>query len=378
LKILSVVAGLLIDDARSRRIININNLLLSLGHEVHLVQYVRKSIWQEHRGNSVDLGAFDHSVVFSSRFCANLKHICVLSKGNYNLMLGNAYGGTFWSILGKFKLPLIYDMHGLVAEEHRLNFGSSLNPQTTANFFAKAYIEQLGMRFSDSIICVSEKMMTYLKTQKKIPAKKTHYVTNGVDLDLFKQAADQDVQVLKRQLGIEGKFVFGYIGELQKWQGVENFVDAAKRIDNEKTVFIVIGGRNGQIQKTKNFLLIPRVNYNRVPLYSSICDVLVLPRPSHPATEVAAPTKFAEYTAMRKPILTTKVGDAANLVAQYNCGLIVKNNAISTLLGGIRQFMQTSTNTLREMGNNSRKLAETEFDWNKIKWNLRKAVDLNF
>ena len=376
MKILSAVAGILIDDAMSRRIININKLLLSLGHQVHIVQYVRKSIWQEQKGNSVDLSAFDHSIVFSSRLFTNLRHLGKLSMNNYDLMFGNHYGGTFWSLLGKiWKLPLIYDMHGLIAEECRLTVGSDFNPQATVNSLVKAGIEQLDIRCSDSILCVSKKMMTYLNSQKKIPSKKTHYVTNGVDLDFFRQVAEEDIQALKRLLGIESKFVFGYIGELQKWQGVENLIDVAKRVNNEKTVFVIIGGKSGQIQKTNNFLLIPRVNYQQVPLYSSICDVLVLPRPNHPATDAAAPTKFAEYTAMNKPILSTNVGDAANLIAQYKCGLVVKNNAPTTLLAGIQQFMKTSTSVLREMGNNSRKLAEAEFDWKKIKLNLSNAIE---
>jgi glycosyltransferase involved in cell wall biosynthesis len=305
-----------------------------------------------------------------------LKHIDVLCKDNYDLVYGNHYGGTFWASLGKLKgLPLIYDMHGSPTEEYRLINCSNTNPYSLINFFVVISTEQAAINFSDKIACVSKKMMAYLKTQKKVPLQKTCYVPNGVDLNFFKQADDEEVIALKRQLGIEDRFIFGYIGEQQKWQGIENFVSAAKRIDDKKTAFLVVGVKQKQIQKIGNLLLIPRVNHKKIPLYSSICDVLVLPRPSHPATEMAAPTKFAEYTAMKKPILTTMVGDAADLVAQYNCGIVIKNNTASNLLSGIGQFSQKSASGLEEMGKNSRKLAETEFDWKKIKLNLSNAIE---
>ena len=72
---------------------------ISLNHQVHLIQYVRKSVWEDQSGNSVDLSAFNHSIIFSSRFYTHLKHLQELSKNNYDLMFGNAYGGCFWSIL---------------------------------------------------------------------------------------------------------------------------------------------------------------------------------------------------------------------------------------------------------------------------------------
>ena len=371
------MAGALKDDAMSRRIVNINRLLVSFHHEVHLIQYVRKSVWQSTAGNGVDLSAFDHSIAFSPRGFVNLRHLLELDKDNYDLVYGNTYGGAFWSVLGKMKkLPLIYDMHGSLVEEYRLNATSHLNPKTVTNLLAKKVVEGTAIRFSDRIMCVSRKMMLYLNRERGVPLKKTHYVTNGVDLAFFKNAPDSEVQILKKSLGIDDKLVFGYIGETQKWQGAESFIDAAKKIADQKSIFLVVGGKNKDIQRSGNLIFVPRISHMQIPLYSSICDVLVLPRPSHLATEIAAPTKFAEYTAMSKPILSTNVGDAAELVNMYNCGVVVENNSERNLLSGIQKFSETPSDILKEWGKNSRKLAEEEFDWDKIKWKLNEAIDL--
>ena len=108
--------------------------------------------------------------------------------------------------------------------------------------------------------------------------------------------------------------------------------------------------------------------------YYSLCDVLVLPRPSYPATEIAAPTKFAEYTSMSKPVLTTEVGDAADLVKKYKCGIVVADNSPENLAQGVREFNQKAADEFEVMGRNSRTLAENEFDWNKVAVNLYQAV----
>jgi glycosyltransferase involved in cell wall biosynthesis len=377
LKILSVIAGILLDDAMSKRILNINRLLIELGHQVHLVQYAEKKAWLKTGGNAVDLSVFDHSIVFSPKALTNLTHLRGLGKENYDLMYGNTYGGAFWSILGKLKhVPLIYDMHGSAIEEHRLNTGNTQSLTGAIRLLSKTAVETAAISFSDRIVCVSNKMMLYLKKYNGGSSKKTYYVTNGVDLNLFKPVSDVDAYSLKRKLGLDGKFVFGYIGDTQKWQGLANFIYAAKLLRNPNVQFLVVGTNQNKTQKAGNLLFVPRVSHIQVPLYAGVCNVLVLPRPTHPATEIAAPTKFAEYAAMGKPILTTNVGDAAELVTRYNCGLVTKKSAAVGLLEGFGSFTQKPVDLLREMGHNSRELAETEFDWNKIKWNLSRAIAL--
>ena len=116
----------------------------------------------------------------------------------------------------------------------------------------------------------------------------------------------------RKKLGIEDSFVFEYIGKNSPWQGVENLVEAAKLSQNDSTTSLFVGF--GKKKRERNILFLPEVQHKEVPYYYSMCDVLILPRPSHVATEIAAPTKFAEYAAMGKPILLTNVGDAAQFI----------------------------------------------------------------
>ena len=371
MKILSVHISTPGGDAAYWRISNIIKMLRANGHEVDVVHYVRRSSYEKLENKE---RYEQDSFVIASMPTVHLKHLKILRENHYDLVYGNTHTGVFCSLLGKLiKTPLIFDMHGGLVEEFLLENRFSLNPSFLSRFIQKKLIDFADLRFSDKIICISHKMIEYLHDQKSVPLEKMDYVTNGVDLEFFKPINDEKVENLRKQLGLEDKLVFGYVGDFQKWQGVENFIEAARKIDDKDLAFLIVGGKK-KIREN-NIILIPKVPRTQVPDCYSVCDVLVLPRPSHLATEIAAPTKFAEYTAMGKSILTTDVGDAAEFVRAYKCGIVVEDNKVENLIKGIKEFRDESEEELERMGKNSRMLAENEFDWEKVGINLLKAVE---
>ena len=371
MKILSVCTSTPGEDAASWRISDISRILESKGHEVHFVHYCRKSSYEKLENT----GQYSNrTFVITSAPAVHIKHLKILLKNNYDMVYGNNYDATFCSLLTKLtKISLIFDMHGDVVEEFLIEKGPNLSTKISPKFLLNKFIDFMDLKFSDKIICVSKKVIEYLHDQKSIPLEKMAYVTNGVDLESFKPVNDEKNKNIRNQLGLEDKLVFGYIGNFQKWQGVENFIEAAKKINDKDLAFLIVGG--DKELRENNITSIPKIPRSQIPMYYSICNVLVLPRPSHLATEIAAPTKFAEYTAMEKPILTTDVGDAADFVKEYKCGIVVKDNKPENLIKGTNEFKGKTEEELKRMGRNSRKLAESEFDWKKVGINLLKAVE---
>jgi glycosyltransferase involved in cell wall biosynthesis len=305
-----------------------------------------------------------------------IKHLLELSRGDFDLVYGNTHFGAFYAILGLLKgVPLFFDMHGGVEEISLINQHDPrwMYSKKGLLFLFGNILEFTNLHVSRKIICVSRKMIQHLHEHKGIPLKKMIYVTNGVDLQFFKPANNEHIQAIKRNLRLEGKFVFGYIGGGAKWQGIENFIEATKRIKDPRLAFVIVGGEKDS--KEGNLFMVSKIPRNQISDYYAICDVLVLPRPNHIATDIAAPTKFAEYTAMGKPVLTTNVGDAASLVKQYANGIVVENNQVENLIKGIIQFRDKSQSELCIMGKNSRILAINEFDWNKVAVNLLETAE---
>lgn len=361
-KILSVTNVLPGEDAQWNRIHNMASLLRNEGFEVDIIHYVIKG------GNAYKNLNYNYdeksSYLISSPLTIFFKHVKKLFTGKYDLVYGNTFGGTFFCILGKIKRkPLILDMHG-ISEEYSMN--QNLTIQNVLMKYVMKMMEKLCLLFSDKILCVSKSMMSYLNTKKGVPIEKLAYVPNGVDLNQFKPINQNKIIKLRKDMNINNKIVFGYLGGTQKWQGLENFISASKEITNDNFVTIIVGSNGPKDSRSKNLIYVPHVAKSEIVKYYSICDVLVLPRPKHEATEVAAPTKFAEYTAMNRPILTTNVGDAAKLVKSYNNGIVVENNDVANLKEGIEKFLRLNKKELLNMGNNSRKLAEKEFDWDNI------------
>ncbi len=178
---------------------------------------------------------------------------------------------------------------------------------------------------------------------------------------------------LRKELKLENKLVIGYVGAIQKWQGVEQLIAAANGIKDERIVFLIVGG-DDDFHKG-NIIRIKKIPRYLTPSYYAACDVMVLPRPNSMATQVASPTKFAEYVAMGKPILTTNVGDASLFVKKYRCGYVTHDD-VGGLIDGITHFSTLSNFDLEIMAINSRKLAEDFFNWDTIISNYNNQLHL--
>jgi glycosyltransferase involved in cell wall biosynthesis len=364
MKILSIVPSDLMKNAATIRILKLISVLENYGHKVDVLCLTnnknqtidgRKTIY-------LDVNIFDgHFQIYK-----------FLINNPYDLIIGNRFLGAFYALAGKLhKTKVLFDIHGGIVEEYMLQTENAPNPLSFFKLSIYKLIEYLTLTFSDKLFCVSHKMITHYN-QKGVPLEKMAYITNAVDFNIFKSRDKENNAKLIDDLNFNNKLIFGYMGGTQVWQGVEKFVEAAKQIDDDDLAFLFVGGED-EIYST-NYAILPTCLPSEISKYYSICDVMVLPRPFHAATDIAAPTKFAEYAAMKKPILTTHVGDASKFVSNYNCGIVVTNNEVNTLINGIMQFKNKSHEELLCMGENSRYMCETEFDLRDISQNIMQSI----
>jgi glycosyltransferase involved in cell wall biosynthesis len=344
------------------RLVSIAEGLRNKGNDVKLVSFV-KTPSDSHGASS--LNGLDCKLVPLLRWNVFHNISTILNEYKPDLVYANTHLPALLFALSRFKQkPLILDMHGFIVDEKMMLAKEKGSFSLWLQIMTSLFLESLAIMFSSKIICVSQNMIHYLNQVKKVQRDKMAYVTNGVDLNFFRSSKSEEVLALRRKLGFDDKLIFGYIGNFEQWQGVENFIAAASLAGDKEMGFLVVGGVDSYVKE--NIVRLRKIPRNRMPLYYSACDVLVLPRPEHMATEVAAPTKFAEYTAMSKPVLVTNVGDAALFVKKYRCGIVVTDNKPETLKEAFYAFKELSECELRKMGKNSRRLADTEFDWKKI------------
>ncbi len=349
------------NNAMLWRIVNIRELLEKNGIHTDLT-YFTLNFLREKNLESDDF----HRISINKSFLPQYSYLRCLMKHKYDCIYANTSWAGFHSIFVRkiCRIPMIVDCHGVPSEECIMS-AHSTGISDFFRFLMLKMVDKWAIRDAELVLCVSETMKDYLAEHLDVPPEKMCVIPNGVDIDFFRYSGEYKAQ-LKETLGLQDKMVFGYLGGFQKWQGVDAFIRATEHIQSDALGFLLVGGPTNY--RKGNLVSVSRLPRNELLHYYSLCDVLVLPRPAHPATAVAAPTKFGEYAAMGKPILTTDVGDASRYVREYHNGIVV--DGVDDIETGILEFSDKGVAELTEMGKKSRLLAENEFRWEVIAKNL--------
>ena len=270
---------------------------------------------------------------------------------------------------------IIFDVQGS-REENRLYRRPGFDIQLYYHLLASLLAWQAAKKMADYFVAVSEPLRQFI-VDSGVERERTELLYNAVDTQLFKPA--------KEKLG--GSFTVTYAGGYQKWQGIENLVDAIQLLKNTDVTFKFMGFqkrdapvKNAIKAKLDNKVVLldfqPRTQ-NQQP-HSFVdemanSDVLIIPRytdPLNPAYNNSEyvrntfgwlPTKFGEYIATGRPVIVTNLDVAADFVKQYDCGF-VSNPDAKSLAKVILEAKNTSAQELNRKGMNGRKLAEEQFD----------------
>ena len=197
------------------------------------------------------------------------------------------------------------------------------------NGFAIRLLERLELflyRKARKVISVTKSFKANL-IRRGIDSSKIEVVTNGVDISQFtprpKDAA------LTRELGLEGKFVAGYIGTHGLCHGLETLVCAAERLRGTGIVFLFLGdGARKQFlremaaeKRLDNVIFIDSVPKAEVPRYWSILDVSVIHLQKAELFTTVIPSKLFESMGMGLPVLHGVEGESADIVREEGAGI---------------------------------------------------------
>lgn len=261
--------------------------------------------------------------------------------------------------LARATTKIVHDVHGNVtAEDYMLRKGK-LDIQGNLNLVQSQIMESLAIRRQDYFATCSEAQKLFY-ARKGVDEERIAVIRNGVDTTLFKPSNSNSQNTT---------FTATYAGAFQKWQGIDNFTRAAELLAKSNVNFRIIGFTNRDLSLKLEIRKRLRGKVDLVDklpqaeLIQQLCrsDIMVIPRPRCNATEVAFPTKFAEFIAIGKPVIVTEVDETSEYVINYDCGLVCDPTPES-LAGAIIEASNLPRIELLQKGNNGRKLAENEFD----------------
>jgi colanic acid biosynthesis glycosyl transferase WcaI len=182
-------------------------------------------------------------------------------------------------------------------------------------------LEHACYRSADAIVCPTRGIEVALNELEEASGK-VHRIPPSVDPELFPAAPPRAT----------GAFRVLYAGTLGMSQGIGTLVDAAELLDGDAEIEIVIAGDGAEGPELRqrlaagglhNVTMLGRVPHDRVPELYAEADAAVVLLRDKPLFEGALPTKMFEAMSAGRPLVLSAAGEAATLVEEASCGVVV-------------------------------------------------------
>jgi glycosyltransferase involved in cell wall biosynthesis len=196
-----------------------------------------------------------------------------------------------------------------------------------------------------------------------------HVIANWSEDDEIVPVSASD-NLLRRQWGLENKFVVGYSGNLGRAHEFDTVLGAAEHLrNNPDIVFLCIGGGHllNSLAKCVQELGLGNFRFmdyqDQSVLNFSLCVPDVHWISLKPELEgLIVPSKVYGVAAAGRPLIAicAKNGEISRMVEQYQCGIVVEPGNVGALVNSILQLSKDIA--LRtEMGRQARAMLEAHF-----------------
>lgn len=178
--------------------------------------------------------------------------------------------------------------------------------------------------------------------------------SNGVNLGFFNRTAVDEV--LRNELlvryGLEGKFVFGFVGRVSSHKGANELVSAFQKIygENQQTRLIMMGHLDCTKSLEETVRTHPGIVYiafqDNVPLFMSLFDVFVLP-----SWREGFSNASIQAAAMGLPVITSNATGCSDAIDAGFNGLMFPVKSAEDLYGAMIRYINDSNLKRQHSGN---------------------------
>ena len=280
----------------------------------------------------------------------------------------------------KLGIPVVYEIRAFwedAAVDHGTTTEGSLRYRATRRLETRA-IQQV-----DHIFTICEGLRSDIAA-RGIPAGKVTVIPNAVDVESFDLGGMPD-EALKKQLGLSGCTVVGFIGSFYAYEGLDLLLDAFPLILfqlPDVRLLLVGGGPQEQALKEQakrlgledKIVFTGRVPHSEVQRYYDLIDVLAYPRHSMRLTELVTPLKPLEAMAQGRLLVASDVGGHKELIRDGENGMLFYAGSATSLAQSIMKLL-AKREYWTEMRAAGRQFVETERTWASSVARYRKVYE---
>lgn len=246
-----------------------------------------------------------------------------------------------WVVSRLKRIPFVFELRDLWPESIKA-VGAM---QESAAIRALERLEMFLYRKAARIVSVTHSFKKTL-IARGVEGEKITVVTNGVDMSRFKPTPKDGELV--RALGLDGKFVVGYVGTHGLAHHLETLLDAAESLhespDGVAVHWILLGDgarkqalvEDARRRGLDNVTFVDSVPKDEVPRYWSLLDVAVIHLKKTDLFTTVIPSKLFECMGMGLPVLHGVAGESAGIVRDEGVGIVFEPESVAGLVEGIR------------------------------------------
>jgi hypothetical protein len=226
----------------------------------------------------------------------------------------------------KYRVPFIMEIRDLWPAIF-VDLGVIRNRQIVS------WLEKLEMylyRQATSIVTVTEAFRNNL-IERGVPPQKIFTIPNGADVEFWNPI--NDPADLRQSLGLKDSFVVLYIGAHGISHALGRILDSAVQLKDQKNIrFLFVGEgaekaelvRKADELRLKNVLFHEPVGKEGVRRFYTLADVCLVPLRNIPLFDSFIPSKMFEIMAMKRPIIGSVRGEAADILKRSKGALVVE------------------------------------------------------
>ncbi len=288
------------------------------------------------------------------------------------------------------KVPLILEFNG---SEVWIDKNWSNKGWMRIRFLIR-WIENVNVKRADQIIVVSHVLKETLIKQG-IDEKKILVNPNGVNTETFNPARLTKIRSdIRTYLGLENKFVFGFVGSFSVWHGIEVLAEMIpKVVKKHPAAHFLLVGAGPLLSYLKQELARSGVGFGVVTIpgsvnqsvarnYLSVCDAFLSPtvhKTDDGSRFFGSPTKMFEYMSMGRPIIASDLEQLADLlcpavrlsdlqeetfkVIKKKVGILVPPGDVQGFVDAACALITMSPEDRALLGKNARQKAIAQYSW---------------